>query len=248
MEDRRQEPDGCSMPPELGDLALIAAVDGEADTHTMIHLRICQHCASRARDFAELQGLLRKRLYRMFCPTSDDLAAFHQGMLSGSQRTQIANHLAECPHCSGELRMLTEALGLPPQPRPPPAAGLRRIVAKLLAPAPFPPLVAAYGALRGIPSGGQYAYQAENLQLMLDVERAASRPGRLVLLGILLIDDSQPNLLRNASANLLRDQTIVGNAQLDDLGNFTLDNLMPGNYSLLLRLHDREVLVDSLIL
>lgn len=247
MEDQRQEPGRCSRPPALGEIALIAAVDGEADADTVAHLRICQYCANRAHEFADLQGLLRKRLYRMFCPTSEELAAFHQGMLEHSQYTTISKHIADCPHCSRELRLLTEALGVPPPPRSPPAPMPRRIVARLIGPQPLVP-IAAYGALRGSPGGAQYAYQAENMQLMLDIERAANRPGRLLLLGLLLLDDSLPQGLRNATVNLLRGETIVGNSRLDDLGNFTIDNLAPGQYSLSLRLHDREIVVESLIL
>ena len=32
MEDHAQAADGCKLPPELDDLALIAAIDGEAET------------------------------------------------------------------------------------------------------------------------------------------------------------------------------------------------------------------------
>ncbi len=247
MEDQRQEPGRCSRPPALGELALIAAVDGEADVDTVAHLRTCQYCANRAHEFADLQGLLRKRLYRMFCPTSEELAAFHQGMLDHTQCTTISKHIIDCPHCSRELRLLNEALGVPPPPRSPPAHFLRRIVARLIAPQPLVP-IAAYGALRGSPSGAQYAYQADNMQLMLDIERAANRPGRLLLLGLLLLDDILPHGLQNATVNLLRGETIVGNSRLDDLGNFTIDNLAPGQYSLSLRLHDREIIVESLFL
>jgi hypothetical protein len=214
---------------------------------TVAHLRICQYCANRAHEFADLQGLLRKRLYRMFCPTSEELAAFHQGLLEHPQRIAISKHITDCPHCSRELRLLTEALGVPPPPRSPPARWLRRIVARLIAPQPLVP-IALYGALRGSSSGAQYAYQAENMQLMLDIERAANRPGRLLLLGLLLLDDALPHGLQNATVNLLHGETVIGKSRLDDLGNFAIDNLAPGQYSLSLRLHDREIVVESLIL
>jgi hypothetical protein len=247
MEDQREGPEGCSKPPALGELALIAAVDGEADEATVAHLRACQHCATRAREFADLQGLLRKRLYRMFCPTSEDLAAFHQGMLDHDQRKSVSDHVNDCPHCSRELRLLTEALGLPPPTRSPPAPAVRRIAARLIAPRPLMPL-AAYGPMRGASVSTQYAYQAENIQLMLDIERAATRPGRLLLLGLLLLDEPLPAGLQHATVSLQRGETIVGNSRLDDLGNFTLDNLTPGQYRLALNLPDREIVVESLVL
>lgn len=247
MVDQRPEPHGCCMPPELGDLALIAAVDGEGDAETIAHIQICQYCASRAHEFAELQGLLRKQLYRMFCPTSDELAAFHQGMLNNKLRTQINTHVSGCPHCTGEMRLLTEALGMPPEPRPPPTDPLR-IVAKLIPPSPLSQLAAISGGLRGVPSAGQYAYQAQNLQLMLDIKHTIHRPDRLALLGLLIVNDDLPDPLHSATADLLSGETVIGKTRLDELGYFTLDNLAPGNYTLALRLLDREIVVESLIL
>ncbi len=38
MEDRKQDADGCYQPPALDDLALIAAIDGEASPETMGYL------------------------------------------------------------------------------------------------------------------------------------------------------------------------------------------------------------------
>lgn len=245
MEDQRPNMSECSLPPALDDLVLIAAMDGEADADAVAHLRVCRSCASRARDFAELQGQLRQRLYRMFCPSSDDLAAFQQGLLGRSQRASVAEHLAGCPHCTRELRMLTAALGPPSDLRLPLVPRLRRIVARLLAPSPLPPLAAFSGAMRGGPGGGHYAYQAEDVQIMLDITPVPQRPGRLAVLGLLVSDDS-PDHLRGATALLLSGETVVRNSGLDELGHFTLDNLAPGDYDLLVRLHDREVVIEAL--
>jgi anti-sigma factor RsiW len=161
------------MPPALDDVVLIAAVDGEAGADITAHLRACQHCAERARDFAELQGLLRKQLYRLFCPASDDLAALQQGLLNEKQRAALAEHLAGCPHCTSELRMLAQATSEPLIVRPPPASswlGLpaeapstkplygraRRVVAELLS-RPHMQLAGVYGGLRGSSHASQYA-------------------------------------------------------------------------------------------
>src|ERR1700752_4362357 len=108
MVDDKQAAEGCSLPPALDDLALIAAIDGEAGADVMAHLRDCPYCAERAHGFSELQDLLRKQLYRMFCPTSFDLAAYQQGMLDGGQGAIIANHLKECPHCTREFNQLQQ--------------------------------------------------------------------------------------------------------------------------------------------
>jgi hypothetical protein len=83
---------------------------------------------------------------------------------------------------------------------------------------------------------------------MLDVERAIGRPGRLVLLGLLLPDNTLADELNGATASLLCNDMIITSAQLDELGNFVLDDLAPGDYSLSLRLPDREVVVEALSL
>lgn len=108
MQERSTEPGACSQQPALDDLELLAAVDGEAGPDVLAHLNTCPICAARAREFAELQRLLRKRLYRAFCPSSDELAAFQQMMLEGGQQAMIAAHLADCPHCSRELKLLAD--------------------------------------------------------------------------------------------------------------------------------------------
>jgi anti-sigma factor RsiW len=104
----------CSLPEPLDDLALLAAVDQEASDEVVRHISECPACAARAAHFARLQTLLRARLYRMFCPTSDDLAAFHAQMLPPDRRAELALHICACPHCASELRLLDDLLSQGP--------------------------------------------------------------------------------------------------------------------------------------
>src|SRR4051794_1982254 len=159
MVDHKQAAERCSWPVALDDLALIAAIDGEAGPDVMAHLRDCPYCSERAHVFDSMQGLLRKQLFRMFCPTSEELAAYQQRLLSSSQQAIITEHLKECPHCTREFNLLEQLAGETLPARSPPAANgtsaaihnnaqpskLRQIAAKLIPPAkPFPN---AYGAL-----------------------------------------------------------------------------------------------------
>lgn len=109
----------CSFPPALDDLALLAAVDGEAGAAIYDHLAHCSACAARAQAFADLQAQLRSRLFRLFCPSSEELAAFHQDMLGSERQAEIAQHLDQCPHCQHELRILGAMLSQPPPSIPP---------------------------------------------------------------------------------------------------------------------------------
>lgn len=104
----------CSVPPALDDLALIAAVDNETDDATHEHLARCPACAARMEAFADLQSQLRSRLFRLFCPSSEELTAFHQNALASARHAEISQHLQQCPHCQKELRILSDMLGQPP--------------------------------------------------------------------------------------------------------------------------------------
>jgi hypothetical protein len=262
MVDHKQAADECNWPVALDDLALIAAIDGEAGSDVMAHLRDCLYCAQRARVFEEMQGLLRKQLFRMFCPTSDELAAYQQGVLNGGQRVSIAEHLKECPHCTREFKLL-EQLSAEAQPGRSPPVGqgngqnghaisgkLRRIAAELLDISPVTPIAGAYGTLRLPSQASQYAYHADNLQLTLGVQPVVSRADRRVVHGALELDDESYEGFGGATAQLLDldNEMLVQTAELDELGNFVMDDLAPGTYQLALHLSDREVIVEALSL
>lgn len=263
MVDLQQAAEGCSWPIALDDLALIAAIDGEAGPDVLAHLRDCPSCSERAHVFEDMQGLLRKQLFRMFCPTSEELAAYQHRLLHGGQQALITEHLKECPHCTREFNLLEQlAVETLPARSPPSAHGqrapahnsaqsgkLRQIAAKLLPPS-AKPLAGAYGALRGPSQASQYAYHAENVQLTLGVQRVVnlSRTDRRVVYGVLELDDALYEVFSGATARLSHNETLICTAELDELGNFVLDDLAPGTYQLALRLPDREVIVEALAL
>lgn len=104
----------CATPPAIDDCALIAAIDGEADAAINAHLSTCPACAARAHDYADLQTQLRRRLFRLFCPSSEELALFQQRALDLARAATIAQHCGECPHCTRELHLLGAVLGESP--------------------------------------------------------------------------------------------------------------------------------------
>lgn len=106
MSDEEIWEEGCSRPPALSGNLLIAAADGEADEATLAHLRACPHCAARVGQFRMLQARLRRRLYRLYCPTSDVLVDYCQGLLDPYHRAAVSHHLAICPHCANEIALM----------------------------------------------------------------------------------------------------------------------------------------------
>jgi hypothetical protein len=247
MEDQRYWPDQCIRRPALDDLDLIAAIDGEANDEILAHLAECPHCAERARDLESMQQLLRQRLYRILCPSTTEMLSYQQGWLEQSRQIQLRAHLEECPHCSGEMRLLAEAANAPPFGEVL-LGSLRRVVAVALMPRGRPTLAPIYGGLRGGRLGAHYAYRAENMQLTLNVQRAVGRSGQVVLVGMLIDEDGMVQEFGASTASLLREEWVITSSTIDELGNFVLEDIIPGNYSLSLRLPDREVVVEALSL
>jgi hypothetical protein len=247
MEIHRLEGKQCSRPPALDELDLIAAADGEAGDDILAHLAACEHCADRAREITAVQGTLRRRLFRLFCPSSDELVAYYHHSLPGSRQAELARHLGKCPHCARELHLIERAADEPAQAVAP-LRVLRRMVAELLSPPVPGGLAPLYGAARAT-GGAQYAYRAENLELTLRVARAAGRPGLMVMTGLLSTDDDAlGETLNGATACLLADEAVLAVTPLDELGGFCFDEVAPGEYRLSLRLGECEVVVESLAL
>lgn len=266
MQEPNQAADRCISTPPLDDIALIAAIDDEADEEVMRHLAACAHCAARAQEFANLQGMLRRQFFRMFCPSADTLVAFHEGSLDMTEYASVRSHVAECPHCTREQRFLVQLTSdsvsgtSPPmqwytitadslrQPRPPsaqPRPALRQITAAFLAPK-APSARSFYGAPRSQPQLGQFAYQAEDVQIALGVRSVVNRSDRRVLTGTVTLAGERSSALDHAFAALFDQQHEVSSAELDELGNFVLDNLLPGTYRLTFRLSDCEVIIEAL--
>ncbi|HNP73061.1 MAG TPA: hypothetical protein PLO33_11410 [Kouleothrix sp.] len=252
----------CIYPPELDDLALIAAIDGEASPEVESHLLLCEHCAARARHYAELQGILRKQFFRMFCPSTDTLVALHEGTLNPTQYAHARAHTDDCPHCRRELRFLEQLASSALSGRAPPdqwytftttalrnqahadrpGPALRQVFATCQYTHASAPVLDFYGAARSSAPISQYAFQAENVRITIGVRPVANRDDRHVVTGSFLLDGNTPA----ATAYLSDAQHHMLAAEVDELGNFVLDNLIPGTYRLTFRLPDREVIIETI--
>lgn len=120
MEHDGHTDDQCIAPPALSDIALMAAIDGEGDAETFAHLEQCPACARRAEALQHFQSHLRARLYRLFCPSTDELIDFHLGLLPNERLDVLRQHLVICPHCSAELETFRSVRPGPYGPAPPP--------------------------------------------------------------------------------------------------------------------------------
>ena len=241
----------CASPPELNDGELLAHIDGEADRQVEAHLERCAYCRERARRLARLQDRLTAQLYRITCPSPEELGEYHLGILPHDRAAGMARHLAECPHCAREVAQLRGYLArMAPTLELGPLEGVREqvqvLVARLVSgrpgdsPLKRPTLAPAYAGVRG-EEEGPYIYQAGDVQIAIGVQDDAERPGRKVIFGLVTGMDTS-----EAQVNLREAGQSISVVPVDELGNFALPNLAPDTYDLTLSGPGVEIHVPEL--
>lgn len=186
-----------------------------------------------------LQHILRWRLFRATCPSSENLVAYQQNTLTSGQHQEIAHHLAHCPHCVHELQMVQRMVEIPADIPPAPNTISRSIMARLQAPRPFMPI----SRLR-MERPTHYAYQTEGLQLTLSI--AFEQAGHVAISGELLFEEPSAVQLVGATATLLANEQVLHVTPINRAGHFTIKQIVSGEYSLSLRLRNSEMLVETL--
>jgi len=191
---------------------------------------------------AKLENQLSKALYRAFCPETLELGEYQLGMLSSQQTNKIQTHLAECPHCRAELAQLKSFLKEVGADLETSLADRVRIwIAERIPPgnAGSSGTALAFG-LRGEVSSVHF-YQAGEAQITLEVQDDPSAPGRKTLVGLVLGDE-----IAELQAHLWQADQAVATAEVDELGNFTLLGLEPGQYELFMSGPDVEIQIKDL--
>jgi anti-sigma factor RsiW len=242
----------CIEPPELDDIQLLTYLDGDADRDVTRHLAKCPHCSAKAGRLHLIEARLTAALYRSSCPSPLVLGEYRLGRLARHEAAAITQHVAECPHCARELAQLQSFLAdlvpaLEPTLLVEAAERIRVLVARLVGglggalSAPQPTLAPAYAGIRGEAASGPAFYEAGDVQVMLAAQPGAATAGRFELLGLLTGAG-----LRGFTAHLWRDGGIVAIVPVDDGGNFTIPDLAPGAYDLVLSGPDSEIYIEQL--
>lgn len=245
----------CVSSSELNDSELLAYLDGEANDQVVAHLEQCQHCRERASHLAHLQDRLTARLYRITCPSPEELGEYHLGMMPSDRAEAVTQHLAECPHCTREVAQLRDYLAeLAPDRELGPLERVkdqveervRVLVARLVSggpgssPSGQPALAPAHAGIRG-EEGGLYLYQADDVQIAIEIQDDAKRPGRKAILGLTMGPESSEGL-----AFLWRAERRIAVVPVDELGNFVIPDLTPGSYELFLGGPEVEIHIQEL--
>jgi hypothetical protein len=230
----------------LTDVQLLACLDGPTDPDVQAHLEHCPYCRQRADGLANFQARMNTQLYRITCLSSHELGEYHLGLLSAAQQEVVRRHLAECPYCSKELVQLQDYLSqLAPDIEFSLLERVRVLVAQVVkgdeqtdSLRPLVMVPAGVG-LRG-EQEGLTVYQAERIQITLEVQLDPQSPGSRVLLGMIMGAEAGGWKL-----DLWRENQVVGTGLVDNLGNWVVSGLAPGLYELIFSGPDLEIHIQS---
>jgi len=218
--------DECHLDQDV----LFAYAIGEASTTIRRAVEQSPVCLTIVQHMQQELLSLHTLLYRLECPTPEELVAYQEGRLASTDHLTTARHVAECPHCGADLRLLADIDQLPLEPEPP----LRRLVAAIFQ----PPLQLA---LRG----DMLRYETpEQVVIDLKLRRVEGPVATWRLVG-------QVRLPNNAAAAdleavLERPDQPPHVAAVKADGRFTLESLAAGTYQLRLLLPETEIVIADL--
>ena len=231
----------CINPTEIKEGDLMAYVNGTANEAVVQHIRRCPACARQAEELAALQSTLTAKLYRFSCPTPDQLIAYQQGELRGSEKLVVVQHLRQCPHCARELAALAreERMGLGERVR----AAIKVLDAVLVT----PQLQAA--GVRGAPGATRrtpQVYRAGEIEIIVSQTSSRTHPRRWDLSGLMHVGGRVPETIGRAKAELYQGEGLIAIAVVSPRGHFTFRAVEPGGYDIRLAWGDREVRVKNM--
>jgi hypothetical protein len=240
----------CIAPGEITEEQLLAYADGEADSVTQDHVRRCSHCAERARSYANDQLALRVLFQRAECPDAHALSEYQQGLLPATEHATIEDHLRICSDCAREIAELDHFLkkvpiapALPSIPHE-----LKRLVARRASPPPGTQIQQQALAFRGATAAPPDVYEAEDIKVVVGLEADGLRAGRKMLLGFTTREGQPLASLTGAQAQLSRRGETVAMEQVDALGNFVFNDLISGEYELVLVTEQEQVVIETIVI
>jgi hypothetical protein len=188
------------------------------------------------------EKLLAAHLYRLTCPSPDELGEYNLKLLPAERAVAVTQHLPLCAHCRQEVTQLQAYLAdLAPELEYSLRERAQIWIARLLPQghssgfSPGPALV-----FRGEDEGPR-TYEAGGVQLHVDVQDDPARPGHKSVVGLVI---GAPETA--VSVQLWQTSQLVQETSLDEWGNFTLAGIIPGSYDLILSSQTVEIHVPNL--
>ncbi len=236
--------------PHIGDAELLAYLDGNAEEEVVEQIERSTVHQERLNELKEQERRLSALLYRGTCPEAHELGQFELKMLGAERAALVAQHVDFCPRCAMELEELRDFLkDVAPELEYSLLERVRILIARLAPDAgrmsgdrqPVPSLAGVRGA-----DNGPLIYETDGVQVSLEVQDDAGGAGRKSVFGLVTGAEAT-----GWQATLWQEDgplaELVQTQEIDDLGNFVLEGLSPGTYSLTLRGEEIEVVVQELV-
>jgi hypothetical protein len=256
-----------SMAPNDEELLRHALDQETLSKETQEHLEQCSICQQRLAQYKDVNLFLLSRLYRSQCPDTMQLNLYCAHMLPPEEVMDIAEHLALCPLCTNEARDIRYTLvtfePFPVEAQYSSVRTFQRIIAALV---PWQPqLVTRDGSTTNQHYSWPRQYRAGSLNISLHLSRASN--GDIILLGLVSsvnneesLDDLEgvPVELYRAFAIQAEQNSQVSRKQettydtplmctsIDDLGNLVFKAVPEGVYTMVIRLPEREIIIEGL--
>lgn len=188
------------------------------------------------------EKLLAAHLYRITCPSPNELGEYHLKLLPGERAAAVARHLPLCENCRQEIAQLQAFMtDLAPDLEYSLRERAQIWIARLL------PKYHGSGfslepalAFRGEDEGPR-TYEAGGVQLHVDVQDDPVQPGHKSVVGLVI---GAPDTA--VSVQLWQTGNLVQETSLDEWGNFTLGGIIPGVFDLILSSQVIEIHVPNL--
>jgi hypothetical protein len=230
----------CATPPE--DARLLAFLDGEPDPKLAADLTRCPSCRERLATLDAQQRSLMIQLRRTDTPSSLELGEYVLGMTSDARKREIESFLHESERGRADVAQLRAYLeSLKGDVEYTPLERVQVLVAELvrgLGPAAGPAFAPALAGIRGgAVDDGTRLYRAGDVSIALDVmETGSSR----TVLG--LVSGAEPEGLE---VELWQGDALAKVVPVDEVGNFSLENVARGQYTLALTAPELEIHVPG---
>ncbi len=228
----------------------MAYIDHTAEEAAIQHVQRCPACTRQAEELATFQAILTAKLHRVSCPRPDQLIAYHQRELQGSEKLIVAQHLRQCPHCARELAALArdERIGLGERVR----AAIEVLDAVLVTPQRPQGCQIQAAGVRGAPEAARptpQVYRAGEIEIIVNLRPSRTHPRRWDLSGLVHIGGQVPETIGpstssghgGATVELYRGEGLIAITAVSPRGQFTFTAVEPAGYDLSLVWEGREV-------
>jgi hypothetical protein len=226
------------------------------------HLDSCVLCQRRLIVYKQANRQILFKLYRSTCPTTMQLNLYCANMLSGDEGIGITYHIADCPLCTHEIVTIRQTLAdFEPFPLSPLTAVQQRFVERIVAAfVPWKPQLVMRGTSADTPWPRQY--RAREINISLHLSRGSA--GEVILLGLFTSDNPDnvleeqegvPVALYDAADFSATEPTSswevdpcdpIMQSNIDDLGNVVFKAVPVGEYVMVVRLPESEVVIEGL--